>query len=264
MSILNDLIKVKSSQQEDDLLKLFDEIPVYEKLSVDEKLRDLRTSEATRAKCPLLAGFADGNLYETILADLAANVYLQIEGTIPGVLLVAGKKTEKQLKQMAVLQTGIARVSYFELETYDHETMKDNLAAVFTRKGQNMVIACLIVKATHGYSMYHGEYSMNEEEAPASSVSAPVVVRGEHGMFTMHSYSVLGNNGYRFGTYQGIDIIYDVMIGPDRELYLMDGDIVAAVYPIPYEESNSLNMAKKDPDEFAKLVTSIVESVVYP
>ena len=63
MSILDDLIRVKTNQQDDDLLKMLDEIPVYEKLSVDEKLMDLKNSEVTRKKCPLLAGFADGKLY---------------------------------------------------------------------------------------------------------------------------------------------------------------------------------------------------------
>ena len=48
MSILDDLIRVKTNQQDDDLLKMLDEIPVYEKLSVDEKLKDLKNSEICR------------------------------------------------------------------------------------------------------------------------------------------------------------------------------------------------------------------------
>lgn len=261
-SILDDLIRIKSSKQEDDLLKLLDEIPVYEKLSADEKLKDLRHSEITRKKCPMLAGFIDGNMYERTLADLAANVYLQIEGAIPAILQTVAIKTLKQQKQMEVLQSGIAQVEYRELTEYDHEEMKDMVAAVFTKKQQDVTIAVVIVRAPNGYTMYHGTYSTGKAGGEAKSIYVPLAVKGEHGILTMESYSVLGNNGYTFAIYRNSQSVYDVMIGPSNELYLMQGGNAVITYPIPWEEVNALHMAKKDPQAFAELVTSIIESVV--
>lgn len=261
MSALNDLIRIKTSKQEDDLLKMLDEIPVYEKLSADEKLRDLTKSEVTRKKCPLLAAFADGKLYETILAELVSNIYLQIEGNIPNILITATDKTPKQQKQMEILQNGIVRVEYRDLTEYDHESMKDLLAAVFTKNIQDAVTAVLIVRESRGYKMYHGTYTAKDANKSDKSVSTPLIVKGKHGVFIMNSYSVLGNNGYRFGSYKDQYATYDVMIGPDGILYLINGDSVIP-YSIPTHEQNILNMAKKDPQEFAEMVTSIIESVV--
>lgn len=261
MSVLDDLIKIKANMQEDDLIKLLDEIPVYDKLSVDEQLKDLKKSTITRTKCPLLAGFADGKLYETILADLAANVYLQIEGNIPEVLTTAAEKTLRQQKQMEILHDSIARVEYRELTEYDHNLMKDYLAAVFTKQDQNIVTAVLIVKELRNYIMYHGTYIVEEYDKFVINSYIPLTTKGERGIFTMYSYSVLGNNGYRFGSYLTSNKSYDVMIGPDGVLYLLNGELVTS-HSITSEEHNNLNMAKRDPQKFAETVTAIIESVV--
>lgn len=263
MSILDDLIRAKTNQQDDDLLKMLDEIPVYEKLSVDEKLKDLKNSEITRAKCPLLAGFADGNLYETVLADLVSNVYIQVEGHAPAVLETAAEKTLKQQRQFEILQKGVARVEYLGLEHYDHETMHDTVAAVFTKPHDTIVMAVIIVKTPDGYIMYHGTYTNDDKEKETVEKSAydPIVIKGKHGIFTMDTYSVLGNNGYRFGHYAMEHITYDVMIGPDGLLYLLAGEL-PAIHEMPWNDRNSLHMAKKDPKEFATVITGIIESVV--
>lgn len=262
MSVLNDLIRIKTSAQEDDLLKMLDEISIYEKLSVDETLKDLTKSEITRTKCPLLAAFTDGELYAIILAELAANIYMQIEEHIPEVISAAAEISLKQQRQMEILQKSIAQVEYRDLLEYDHESMKNRLAAVFTKTFQDVVTAVLIVKDTGGYKMYHGTYETTEVGKCTVSQSTPIIVKGKKGIFTMKSYSVLGNNGYRFGSYKTADISCDVMIGPDGELYLMNGNVTMLTYPIPYEERNMLNMSKKDAWKFAETVTSVVESVV--
>lgn len=261
MSILNDLIKIKTNKQDDDLINMIDEVPVYEKLSVDEKLRDLKTSTITRSKCPMLAGFIDGNLYETLLADLVSNIYLQIEGRIPNILLSAAERTMKQQKQMEVLKMGIAHVHYSDLTEYNHELMKELVAAVFTKQEQNYTIAAIIVKEPDGYTMYHGTYSTDTGKCD-KIINMPIVVRGKSGIFTMNTYSVMGNNGYRFGLYMNENISYDIMIGIDNELYLMNGNIVVSVHSMSREDRNALNMVKKDPKEFAEKITSIIESVV--
>lgn len=262
MSVLDDLIRIKSNKQEDDLLKLLDEIPVYEKLSVNESFRDLKTSVAARAKCPKLAAFIDGKMYETILADIASNVYLQIEGEIPNILQTVTDKNQKQQKQMEILQNGIIRVEYRDLMEYDHASMEKFLAAVFVKPLENATIAVLIVKNTDSYIMYHGIYTTNEEDKVVGKTLKPLSVKGQYGIFAMNSYSVLGNNGYRFGSYTNNHTRYDVMIGPDGILYLMNGNSTALQHIISAEEKNNLNMVNKDPERFAELVTSIIESVV--
>lgn len=261
MNVLDDLIRIKTNKQDDDLLKILDEVPVYEKLSVDEKLKDLAHSEITRKKCPLLAGFADGKLYETVLADLAANVYLQIEGNIPLVLQTSGELTMKKQKQFEILQSGIARVSYRDLMEYDHESMRMFVTAVFIKKCNGANIAAIVIKNSDGYIMFHGTYIDDEKGKNINNVFEPIVIKGKKGVFTMDTYSVLGNNAYPFAHYAGNTMTYDVMIGPEGVLYLMANKFVVP-YEIPWQDRNVLNMAKKEPVEFAKELTAIIESVV--
>ena len=78
----------------------------------------------------------------------------------------------------------------------------------------------------------------------------------------MESYSILGNNGYPFATYRNRETLYSVMIGPEKELYLIKEDKTYVTYPIPPEEQNVLNTAKKDPNLFAGQVIRIIESVI--
>lgn len=262
MGVLDDLIRIKSSKQEDDLLKMLDEIPVYEKLSVDENLRDLKNSSVTRAKCPMLTGFVDGKIYETVLTELVSNVYLQIEGAIPEILSTAAEKSLKQQRQMEILGASIAHVEYCELTQYDHEKMKNRLAAVFTKPCQDVVTAVLIVREPGGYKMYHGTYMVKETGTFDIGVSEPLVVKGEHGMLIMDSYSVLGNDGYRFASYKNPRISYDVMIGPDGVMYLLNGNRTEITFHISESQRNHLNLAKKDPQEFAKLLIAIIEDVI--
>lgn len=261
MNVLDDLIRIKANKQDDDLLKLLDEVPVYEKLAVDEKLKDLKNSEITRRKCPLLAAFVDGHMYETVLADLAANVYLQIEGEIPLVLQTASELSMKKQKQLEILQKGIAAVSYRDLMDYDHSTMKAFLTAVFVKKHNNANIAALIVKQTDGYTMFHGTYIADEKGKSADCIYTPLAIKGKKGILAMDSYSVLGNNGYPFAHYSRDAVRYDVMIGPDGILYLMNGLLVNS-YELHYADRNALNMAKKDPAGFAKELVSVIERVV--
>ena len=261
MNVLDDLIKIKKNTQNNDLIKLLDEVAAYDKLSADKTLKDLKNSEITRKKCPLLAGFVDGKFYETILAELAANVYLQIEGQIPVILETATERSLKQQKQIEILQTGIARVEYHELTDYNHETMSPFLAAVFTSHTDNAVTAAIIVKQDNKYKMYHGTYTVIEEEKVSEVIAKQITVNGDHGNFIMNSYSILGNNGYRFGYYTDNQTIYDIMISPDNVLYLINGEDITT-RAINNEEKNILNEAKTTPETFASVVTSLIESVV--
>ena len=263
MGVLDDLIKIKKVKKTDDLLKMIDEVSVYEKLAIDENLKDLSTSAITRAKCPLLAAFIDGNYYETILAELVSNIYLQIEGRIPDILFRVVNRTAKQQKQIEIIQAGVSHVEYRDIMEYDHETMKDRVSAVFTKSFQNATIAVIVIREIENYVMYHGVYTETETKHIAINKMPRVVITGQFGIFTMKSYSILGNNGYRFGSYRNEHIFYDVMIEQGTILYLMNGNITAFVYEITAQEHNNLNLAKNDPHKFAEILTDIIERVVH-
>lgn len=261
MSVLDDLIKIKTNEQGDGLITMLDEIPVYQKLSVNKQFVDLKTSEITRKKCPMLAAFADGKLYETVLAELCANIYLQIEGRIPQCLRSSIERTPRQQKQFEILQKGVAEVHYDDISNYYHEEMKDHVVAVFIDRHEAAATAVVIVKGLRGYTMYHGTYTTGQVKQAIISAEAPLVYKGEKGTLTMSGYSMLGNNGYPFAHYTGNHADYDVMLDPQGILYLVKGaDIIP--YEIPHMDRNILNIAKNDPTEFIKDVTKIVERVV--
>lgn len=263
MNVLDSLIKVKKTKQSDDLLKILDEVQIYEKLSLDEKLKDLKTSTVTRAKCPLLAGFADGNFYETLLVDLAANIYLQIEERIPAVLTSPKEETgslEKSVRekrQKEILKEGIAEVNYTDLLEYDPERMEHNLAAVFTKQNGSYTTAVIVTRTPTGYTMYHGIYNMDQAKTASSIVLEPIIVKTGGTALVLNSYSMLGNNGYPFAKYEDGFTTYDVMIGPDQTLYLINGQDIDSE-PISTDDANQLSAAKMDPENFAKTLLSII------
>ena len=261
MGALDDLIKIKTSKQDDDLIKVIEEISIYEKLSVDKKLRDLKTSEVTRKKCPLLAGFVDGNLYEMMLMDLMANVYLQIEGSVPEVLNGITEQSEKKQKQISILQAGITRVTYRDLTEYDHESMAKLVSAVFVNRVGTAATAVIITKSASGFVMYHGAYTTSADEQPIGMAYEPIAVTGIRGSFTLFSYSVLGNNGYRFGKYQSADASYDVMLSPEGMLYLIDGTR-ALPFALEWAARSELVREKGDPKSFAAEMVKIIEGLV--
>lgn len=261
MGVLDDLIKIKTAKQEDDLLKLLDEIPIYEKLSVDKNLADLKNSDVTRKRCPLLAGFKDGKLYEILLADLAANVYLQIENRIPDVLMSAVNFSAKQERQKEVLKHGITRIEYRDITEYDHDELSALVAGVFTKREGTACTIAIVVKMPDGYVMYHGCYMGDKTEKDGTVKNNPIIIRGSKGIFTMNNYSMLGNNAYRFGTYSCMNGTYDVMLGMEGELYLMNGE-QPMVYELSHALMNRIHMAKSDPRLFAEAITIALESVV--
>lgn len=262
MSILDDLIKIKTCAQEDDLIKMLDEIPVYEKLSVNEEFRDLKSSAITRSKCPMLAAFVDGNAYETILGELIANIYLHIENNVPDMFRTAIERTPKEQKQFEILEQSLICITYHMLSEYDHEAMKNRVAAVFTNRRDVMTMIVIILRSQDGYDMYHGCYDTDGKEYVYTLMLEPVVVRGDKGVFSMTSYSMLGNNGYPFGHYMIDDVDYKVMIGPDGELFLIQGDETFLQYHIPDGKRSLLATSKNNAKEFANAVLSTIESVV--
>lgn len=260
MNVLENLIKIKKHANDDDLLMMMDELIAYQKLSEDESLGDLKTSEFTRKKCPLLAAFVDGKMYETVLADLAGNIYVQIEGYLPPVLLTATERNLKQQKQIEILRSGIVQVHYHDLTDYVHEFMKDQVLAVFTKKHGEWTTAAIIVKDTDSYEMYHGVYG-GSQAAVTNIVYAPEIITSNHGSFVLKNYSVLGNNGYKFGNYLYKDVSMDVMLGPDHILYLSNGS-EELTFPIPWDVSNRLVKSKKDSVLFARELMTFIESVI--
>ena len=262
MGVLDDLIKIKQMAKEDDLLKLLDELDRYEKLSKEESLKDLHTSEITRKKCPLLAALADGNSYERILGELSANVCQQVENAVPEILQNALELTEKQKRQRDVLKQSIIQVEYRDLSLYAHAAMKDQVLAVFVSKDARAqaATAVIIIKSDSGYTMYHGIYETGTgKEATHQSTLPPVTARGEKGTFTLSSYSVLGNNAYPFGIYRTDGAFYKVMLSLEGVLYLERSNTLER-YVLTLEEKNRLMSAKKMEQEFADAVLSLIES----
>lgn len=264
MSVLDDLIQIKKMSQKDDLIKILEEVDTYEKLSADKALRDLSTSEITRKKCPLLAGMADGNAYEQILGDLAANVYLQVEGRIPEILRHGEEMKEKQKRQLSILQSSVVEVEYSDLSLYVHASMKDQVVAVFTSKcpHTSSAIAVIIVKTDFSYIMYHGIYEtdITESDAKVGALS-PVQIKGKKGILTLYTYSMLGNNAYPFAQYADEKGAYQVMLSLDGVLYLIkDGD-VSFEHVLTLEEKNELAAAKEAKTTFSEAVLGLIENI---
>lgn len=264
MSVLDDLIQIKKMSQKDDLIKILEEVDTYEKLSADKALQDLSASEITRKKCPLLAGIADGNVYEQILGDLAANVYLQVEGRIPEILRHGGEMKEKQKRQLNILQSSVAEVEYRDLSLYVHASMKDQVVAVFVSEcpHTSSAIAVIIVKTDFSYIMYHGIYETDTKESDVKVGDlSPVQTKGKKGILTLYTYSMLGNNAYPFARYADEKGAYQVMLSLDGILYLTKDGVVSFEHVLTLEEKNELAAAKETKTIFSEAVLGLIENV---
>ena len=260
MSALETLIKVKKQCQNDDLIRILDEVTIYEKLSKSKTLRDLKTAQATRKKCPLLASAYDGDLYALSLMTLAGHIVAHLESVVPSVLIQPKQDlSPRELHRLEIMQDQIISVTYAPLREYDHNTMESNVIAVYTSEQENATAILIIVRVHSTYSIYQGYY--NEQNGCDVIAQQPYVETRKNGSLCITRYSIQGNNAFPFGTYRTVNHTYSVMLPDHETLWVFEDMNHPQEIHLSLGDRNQLAFAKQHVETFASALLDILERV---
>ena len=263
MNILDALIKVKKESSMDDLMKLFDEIIAYEKLSKIAAFRDLKTSETAKQKLPLLAKAYEGDYYSLALCDVAEHIINHVDHQIPEVLQISVDMSNRKQKQFEMLKKASINVVYLALEDYNHERMKDNVIGIFESdvsndRGEKSFL--IIVSQTKTYQIYEGVYKTDDDKKKKSQeLSHTPYIQTEDGIqLVIDTYSNQGNNEYKFGSVTYDSKKYSIMLAATELRLISTKEVIERQIPLTMIEQNELNMAKLDVKRFANCLFQII------
>lgn len=259
MSSIEALIKVKKHAKTDDLVRLLDEVTIYEKLAKSKAFRDLNTSQPARKKCPLLASAYDGDLYAMSLVTVAGHVIAHLDNIVPQVLTepMAGL-SQREHRKMEVMQNQIIHVRYDFLTAYDHKTMEKQVVAVYTSERETETAILIIVRNDNEYVIYQGYYKEQQIVKNQKQHQPYVETRGQKSL-VISNYSIQGNNAYPFGQYITAENTYSVML-PNHEAIWVFKDIDhPIVIPLSIGDRNQLTMTKQSIQTFTATLFDILE-----
>lgn len=263
MSALDTLIKVKKQLRNDDLIRILDEVTIYEKLSKSKALRDIKTASATRKKCPLLAAAYDGDLYALALTIVAGHIIAHLEQTILPIFIEAQLGlSPRERHRLEIMQNQIIPVTYASLMEYDHKTMESNVLAVYATEQETETSIVIIVRNKNEYVFYQG-YFDKKEDLEVSDTNQPYVETREHGSLCIAQYSIQGNNAFPFATYQRGSKTYSVMLPNHETLWVFEDIEHPQEVHLSLGERNQLGFAKQHVETFASAILDILERVSF-
>ena len=259
MSAIETLIKVKKQSKTDDLVRLLDEVTIYEKLAKSEAFRDLKTSQPARKKCPLLASAYDGDLYAMSLLTLAGHVIAHLESVVPHVLTepMAGL-SQRERQKMELMQNQVICVSYDSLTAYDHKTMAEHVVAVYTSERETETAILIVVRNNNAYVIYQGYYKEQSIVNNQKDYQPYVETRGQKSL-VISNYSIQGNNAYPFGQYVTGEHTYSVMLPNHETLWAFKDIDHPMVIPLSIGDRNQLTMTKQSIKTFTATLFDILE-----
>ena len=192
MDFLATIIERKKSQTEDVMTivsELLKEIIQYEKLSVNERFRDI-SNPVVAKKCPRLSKLTETNSYEyTILQELLPALVDFTGRSIGTLTLIEQSKRDKILNQ-----------TYgFHLHIYDllnlSQEPTEYIAITESVDGQNKLM--VIVPNGKGVNLYIGKLNI-DNTVNRNHINPLIHVDGSDNIH-ITSYSKMGNNDYVFG-----------------------------------------------------------------
>ena len=266
MNQIDMLIKMKKSQNTDDLLTMFDEIVKYEKLAKTPAFVDIKASAPVQKKLPLLTKVVNNDLYSLALLQIAFHVITHVGGELPGILpTVLEEVSTRNAQRIQILEQTVIKINYRDLNRYE-ESLKDLvlLTLVDNERKKDRSIA-IITSEDGGYVVYQGVLHMKEEEehTTISSLSCHYK-KNDNILLQMYHYSVLGNNAYRFATAIFGDITYDIMMPYHNMIWLLQGNEVTHRIQLPMDAVNQFNFIKTDIGQLSDFLLEIITETLIP
>lgn len=267
MSIIDQLIQIKKSADNSDIVAMLDEFSVYSKLSKIPALSDISKSDALQKQLPLLSKAIDGDIYCLSLYMIASDITTHLGYDIPeNITAYINNVPEKLKKRLIVAQENTIKVDYQGLDTYQHELMQDYVVAVYTHEHEEETRIAIIVRWDKGQRVFQGSYvpsGENEQTSGQKQQKAKTLTHTEGDVTVrVKNYSVQGNNAYFFASVDIGQETYSMMIDDRKGLIFHHSRHKSSNFILPLSkiQENQIGMAKSRPVEFIETLASIIQS----
>lgn len=256
MSALDTLLQVKTQLDRDDLIRLFDEMTAYEKIKGRTAL--LKNEKAMRKKFPLYMKAKDGDLYGISLLIILERMLAHLLETTPDwVTELTDALSAKKKKQMDVIAESIIPIEWDVLESYSPEFHGDKLLGVFAEPLKGRTAILILIKKGRTYTVFQGV--VKETVKQKTQPLTPCVITKREWTLSVLTYSILGNNGYPFGTLSGKGKTFDVwMPSPDQIVLTAQTDGKKEIR-LTDSEVAAVQMAKTNVVSFTDTLLDVIE-----
>lgn len=276
MSLIDQLIQMKKSEKENDIIKMIDEFTLYNKLSSVKALGGIEDSPAMQKKLPYMTKFIEGNFYQLSLAITAIHILTHLEYNLPPTIQEKIENIpERTKKQLTLVSKSSVQPTFQELMQYDHKTESDFVVGVYTKEVNNETKIIIITNPSgNRYVIYQGDYIETEDkELRARNKSTlkhkDYLTKLNKGTLSIGNYSMAGNNHYPFAEYNREGIIYYLSI-PNQDIIRLSTRPSLAWSPdkkentktecihLTHEEKNRMGLSRQNIDKFADVVADII------
>lgn len=271
MSIIDQLIQIKKSSDSDDIVNMLDDFTLYGRLSKIPALSDISKSDALKKQLPLLSKAVSGDIYCLSLYMIAANIVAYLGYEIPETITTHINNTPDSLKQKLIIaQENTIRVDYQSLDMYQHNSMRDNITAIYINQLEDENRIVIITRTGKSQRIFQGSYVKNDSlgtgstDANKHQRAKSLIYEDDDLYIKINNYSLQGNNAYLFAQVKLDRIMYHMMMDDKKGLLFKDvkGRGKDFTIQLNIASLNRINMAKADPQEFIDTLAQIINESV--
>lgn len=271
MTLIDQLIQMKKSEKENDIIKMLDEFTLYERLSSVKALGTLEESKALQKRLPNMTKFIEGDFYQLSLAIIATNILTYLEYEPPQIIEDKLNNIKERTKRQLELAGGSSvRTHYKDLIEYNHNLEKDNVEAIYTIEQEDIIKIIIITKGINKhYNIYQGEYQ-ETENTKTTIKEKPIVTDHinelENGKLIINNYSLAGNNHYPFAKYKTNKKTYYISmpsqnvirLSNTKSLIQTNKDNKTHYINLTREEAGQMGLSRQNINEFSDVIASII------
>lgn len=270
MSIIDQLIQIKKASDSNDIVNMLDDFTLYSRLSKIPALSDISKSDILKKKLPLLSKAVEGDIYCLSLYMVAANIANHLGYEIPETISSHIDSIPDSLKQKLIIaQENTIRVDYQSLDMYQHQSMRDNITAIYTNQLEEETRIAIIVRFGKAQSIFQGSYiaqnkSDSGEKTKKHQKAKSLSYEDDNLHIKINNYSIQGNNAYFFARVKIDQEEYEMMM--DDHLGLVFSNIKNAdkdfTIKLDVASLNQINIAKSKPQDFIDTLAQIINKAV--
>ena len=200
-----------------------------------------------------------------MLLQVIRNVLIHLDEDLPGVLPTVFADLSKRTQQrIDILNRSIVRVVYSDLGSYQDTYAGSVLMTLVSNIDNTSQSVVIITHQSDGYIIYQGIiHNTSDKKMTATSKKIqPAKATANDVTLGITTYSILGNNAYRFGTATVGEQQYDIMMPSHDMLWLLQEQNVVHEIKLSIDEINHFNLIKIDANKVTDFLLSKIVDVL--
>lgn len=271
MSVIDQLISIKKSSSNQDIISMIDEFITHEKLSRASSLGTIKDSPVLQKRLPMMYKAMSGDMYTTSLYILASNILTHLNVDIPEALKeYLNTLTPKKRQQLQIAQEHTLSIQYESLQAYNHLLDADHIVAIYTNEivDSDRKSIVIVVHRERQYTIYQGTYAegSSSEETEDYVKLEPYTFNGSDYQLIINSYSLQGNNSYFFAKLVYKHTTYHIMMPDTHQIILSKQGILGenedlrdlTFWDLSNSEVNAITFNQNKIDTFAETLSNII------